>query len=179
MVIFIFVILIGFFLTNHYLVVNNIPKNSLGGSFVLTDHNGNIFKSKEIKKKKLIYFGYAYCPDICPFDLLRISKIFESNIQLKGQYQPLFITVDPERDTVEKLRIFMENFDASILALTGSDKQINEVIKKFRIYVKINKKNLQDDDYLIDHSSLIFLLDENDNLLKFFRPQELNLDSIF
>ena len=73
----------------------------------------------------------------------------------------------------------MENFDASILALTGSDKQINEVIKKFRIYVKINKKNLQDDDYLIDHSSLIFLLDENDNLLKFFRPQELNLDSIF
>ena len=131
MVILIFVILIGFFLTNYYLVGKNIQKNSLGGSFVLTDHNGNIFKSKEINKKKLIYFGYAYCPDVCPFDLLRLSKIFESNSQLKEQYQPLFITVDPERDTIEKLRIFMENFDASILALTGNDKQIHDVIKKF------------------------------------------------
>ena len=79
---------------------------------------------------------------------------------------------------MEKLKIFLENFDKSILGLTGSREEIKKVIKNFRIYVKMNKKGSEDKNYLIDHSSLIFLLDENDNFLKFFRPNDFSLNSI-
>ena len=67
----------------------------------------------------------------------------------------------------------MENFDQSITALTGTKDEIKDVLKKFRIYVKINKKSPSDNDYLVDHSSLIFLLDKDDSYIKFFRPQQL------
>ena len=129
--------------------------------------------------KKLIYFGYTYCPDVCPFDLLKISKIFENNPRLKNEIKPLFITVDPERDTIKKLKIFMENFDQSFTALTGTNEEIKNVLRKFKIYVKINKNNPMDKDYLIDHSSLIFLIDENDNYIKFFRTNELKEGFVF
>ena len=152
---------------------------TLGGSFILTDQNGKNFDSRNVNLKKLIYFGYTYCPDICPFDLLKISKIFENNPNLKNEIKPIFITVDPERDTIKKLKIFMENFDQSFSALTGSNEEIKKVLKKFKIYVKINKSSPIDKDYLIDHSSLIFLLDKNDNYIKFFRPKELKEGMIF
>ena len=73
----------------------------------------------------------------------------------------------------------MENFDQSFSALTGSNEEIKKVLKKFKIYVKINKSSPIDKDYLIDHSSLIFLLDKNDNYIKFFRPKELKEGMIF
>ena len=152
---------------------------TLGGSFILTDQNGKTFDSRNVNLKKLIYFGYTYCPDICPFDLLKISKIFENNPNLKNEIKPIFITVDPERDTIKKLKIFMENFDQSFSALTGSNEEIKKVLKKFKIYVKINKSSPIDKNYLIDHSSLIFLLDKNDNYIKFFRPKKLKEGMIF
>tara|TARA_B100000683_G_C12192531_1_gene433177 strand:+ start:36 stop:638 length:603 start_codon:yes stop_codon:yes gene_type:complete len=149
--------------------INKIP---LGGGFVLTNQNGEIFDSKKIKKKKLIYFGYTFCPDVCPFDILRISKVFENNPSLIEQIQPIFITVDPERDTPENLRSFLENFSSDIIGLTGNNEQIKEVIKKFKIYVKYNKSSEFDSNYLVDHSSLVFLIDEKDNYLRFYRSNE-------
>ena len=172
MIILVFFILTVILFIN-FLYDKKTPSVSLGGSFILTDQNGEIFNSRKVNLKKLVYFGYTYCPDICPFDLLKISKIFENNPNLKSEIKPVFITVDPERDTIKKLKLFMENFDQSFVALTGTNEEIKKVIKKFKIYVKINKSNPIDKDYLIDHSSLIFLLDENDNYIKFFRPNEL------
>ena len=172
MIILVFFILVVILFIN-FLYDKKSPNISLGGSFILTDQNGKIFDSSKVNLKKLIYFGYTYCPDICPFDLLKISKIFENNPNLKNEIKPIFITVDPERDTIKKLKIFMENFDQSFIALTGTNEDIKKVLKKFKIYVKINKSNPIDADYLIDHSSLIFLLDKNDNYIKFFRPNEL------
>ena len=172
MTILVFFILVVIFFIN-LLYDKKKPNLTLGGSFILTDQNGKTFDSKKVNKKKLLYFGYTYCPDICPFDLLKISKIFENNPTLKSEIKPVFITVDPERDTVKKLKIFMENFDQSFVALTGTKEDIKRVLKKFKIYVKINKTNPVDEDYLVDHSSLIFLLDKDDNYIKFFRPNEL------
>ena len=172
MIILVFFILTVILFIN-FLYDKKTPSVSLGGSFILTDQNGEIFNSRKVNLKKLVYFGYTYCPDICPFDLLKISKIFENNPNLKSEIKPVFITVDPERDTIKNLKIFMENFDQSFVALTGTNEEIKKVLKKFRIYVKLNKSNLADKDYLIDHSSLIFLLDKNDNYIKFFRPNEL------
>ena len=172
MTILVFFILVVLFFIN-LLYDKKKPNLTLGGSFILTDQNGKTFDSKKVNKKKLLYFGYTYCPDICPFDLLKISKIFENNPKLKNDIEPVFITVDPERDTIKKLKIFMENFDQSITALTGTKDEIKDVLRKFRIYVKINKKSPSDNDYLVDHSSLIFLLDKDDSYIKFFRPQQL------
>ena len=172
MIILVFFILTVILFIN-FLYDKKTPSVSLGGSFILTDQNGEIFNSRKVNLKKLVYFGYTYCPDICPFDLLKISKIFENNPNLKSEIKPVFITVDPERDTIKNLKIFMENFDQSFVALTGTNDEIKKVLKKFRIYVKLNKSNLADKDYLVDHSSLIFLLDKNDNYIKFFRPNEL------
>ena len=172
MIVLVFFILVVILFIN-FLYNKKAPKISLGGSFILTDQNGKIFDSSKVNLKKLIYFGYTYCPDVCPFDLLKISKIFENNPNLKKEIKPIFITVDPERDTIKKLKIFMENFDQSFIALTGTNEDIKKVLKKFKIYVKINKSNPIDKDYLIDHSSLIFLLDKNDSYIKFFRPNEL------
>ncbi len=172
MIILVFFILTVILFIN-FLYDKKTPSVSLGGSFILTDQNGEIFNSRKVNLKKLVYFGYTYCPDICPFDLLKISKIFENNPNLKSEIKPVFITVDPERDTIKNLKIFMENFDQSFVALTGTNEEIKKVLKKFRIYVKLNKSNLADKDYLVDHSSLIFLLDKNDNYIKFFRPNEL------
>ena len=172
MTILVFFILVVIFFIN-LLYDKKKPNLTLGGSFILTDQNGKTFDSKKVNKKKLLYFGYTYCPDICPFDLLKISKIFENNPKLKNEIEPVFITVDPERDTIKKLKIFMENFDQSITALTGTKDEIKDVLRKFRIYVKINKRSPEDNDYLVDHSSLIFLLDKDDSYIKFFRPKQL------
>jgi len=172
MTILVFFILVVIFFIN-LLYDKKKPNLTLGGSFILTDQNGKTFDSKKVNKKKLLYFGYTYCPDICPFDLLKISKIFENKPKLKNEIKPLFITVDPERDTIKKLKVFMENFDQSITALTGTEDEIKNVLKKFRIYVKLNKRGPNDSDYLVDHSSLIFLLDKNDSYIKFFRPEQL------
>jgi protein SCO1/2 len=172
MTILVFFILVVIFFIN-FLYDKKNKNVSLGGSFILTDQHGKVFDSKKVNLKKLLYFGYTYCPDICPLDLLKISKIFENNPNLKKEIKPLFITVDPERDTIKKLKIFMENFDKSISALTGTNQEVKNVLRKFKIYVKMNKSSPVDDDYLIDHSSIIFLLDKNDRYIKFFRPNEL------
>ena len=172
MTILVFFLLVVIFFINFLYDKKNLGV-SLGGSFILTDQHGKVFDSKKVNLKKLLYFGYTYCPDICPLDLLKISKIFENNPNLKNEIKPVFITVDPERDTIKKLKIFMENFDQSFSALTGSNEEIKKVLKKFKIYVKINKSSPIDKDYLIDHSSLIFLLDKDDRYIKFFRPNEL------
>tara|TARA_B100001250_G_scaffold36979_1_gene29537 strand:- start:187 stop:480 length:294 start_codon:yes stop_codon:yes gene_type:complete len=90
---------------------------------------------------------------------------------------PLFITIDPSRDTINVIRDFLNNFDNSLTGLTGSEEEIKKIIKKFKIYVKLNKESKFDVDYLVDHSSLIFLLNEKDQYLTFLRPAELNQDS--
>ena len=172
MTILVFFILVVIFFIN-FLYDKKKPNISLGGSFILTDQHGKVFDSKKVTLKKLLYFGYTYCPDICPFDLLKISKIFENNLNLKNEIKPLFIKVDTERDTIKKLKIFMENFDKTITALTGTNQEIKNILRKFKVYVKKNKSSPVDKDYLIDHSSLIFLLDKDDRYIKFFRPNEL------
>ena len=143
---------------------------NIGGSFQLIDINGQIFNSKSINKKKLIYFGYTFCPDVCPFDLLKLSTFIDNNPKLQDQIEFIFITIDPERDDVLQVRSFLENFNPLIQGLTGSKKEIDYVIKNFRIFVKKNIESEKNENYLIDHSSLFFLLDENDFYITHFRP---------
>ena len=127
----------------------------IGGSFSLTDQNGNQFKSDELKKKKLVYFGYTYCPDICPFDMLKLSNFIEKSPNIQKYLELIFITVDPERDSPVELKSYLENFDSSIIGLTGSKEEISNITKNFRVFVRKNKASQLDQNYLIDHSALL------------------------
>ena len=177
MILIILVIGIGSFFISIISENKNFNQN-LGGNFILMDHRGSIFNSNEITKKKLIYFGYTYCPDICPMDMLRISNVFDQNPELKKELLPIFITVDPLRDDPKTLNDFIGNFNKAFVGLTGTEKEINDIIKSFKIYVNYNKANDEDLSYLVDHSSLIFIVDENDRFLGLLRPNEINFDKI-
>ena len=111
-------------------------------------------------------------------DVLKISQVYDLNNDLKNELLPIFITVDPERDDQNTVRNFIENFNDAFIGLTGTTKEIDEVVKNFKIYVNYNKKNQNDNTYLVDHSSLIFIIDENDNFLALLRPNEINIDNI-
>ena len=165
-------ILLGLFVINH-LKQNTKTSIMIGGDFSLIDQNGEIFKSKYLKKKKLLYFGYTSCPDVCPFDLLKLSNLLDKNPILNKTLQSIFVSIDPDRDTTEVLKDYLDNFNPNIIGLTGSNEQINKIKKKFRIYVKLNKKNTKDTNYLVDHTVLFFLVNEDDEYITHFRPNEL------
>ena len=112
---------------------------NVGGSFYLKIIRGYLLIHKRLKKK-LIYFGYTYCPDICPMDILKISQVYDQNNNLRNEILPIFITVDPERDDQITLKNFIENFNDAFIGLTGTSDEINQVIKSFKIYVNYNKK---------------------------------------
>ena len=153
---------------------------NIGGNFILTNQNGVEYDSKQIKKKKLIYFGYTFCPDVCPFDVLKLSNFLDSNPNLKDDVEFIFITVDPERDKKEQIKSFLENFNPSIIGLTGSKSQVEKVIGDYRIFVRINGSK-DDDNYLVDHRSLFFLIDQEDKYISPFRPDDFkkNVDKFF
>lgn len=170
----IIMISIGLILINNLKEDRYLEPVNIGGSFSLIDQNGNIYKSKKVFKKKLLYFGYTYCPDVCPFDILRLSNFINTYPSLTQTIDFVFITVDPERDTVIQIKNFLENFNPSIKGLTGEEDEIASIIKKFRIFSKKNKASSNDKNYLVDHSSLFFLIDEDDKYLAHFRPDDFN-----
>ena len=122
-IILILVILLSIFTINH--LKKNNTRISIGGSFELTDENGDKYYSKKIKKNKLIYFGYTFCPDICPFDILRLSNLLDKNPKITKKVDSLFITIDPERDSQERLKAFLENFNPKIKGLYSNLQEID------------------------------------------------------
>ena len=155
---------------------NKIKKNSgslnIGGEFKLTNQKNNIYDSGKSNFYKLIYFGYTYCPDVCPFDILKLTKLFEENPELKKYIEPIFITVDPKRDSVEVMSNFLENFDENIIGLTGSSQEINDVLKKYKIFKRKSDINNSATDYLIDHTSLFYFIGKDNLYIKHFSSKD-------
>lgn len=166
------------FLTNYF--TNEIIKPNkkidnqpdIGGKFILLDQNERVFDSSTINKHKLIYFGYTYCPDVCPFDILKLDRLFTENIEINQNIVPIFITVDPKRDSTDEIRDFLKNFNNKIVGLTGSVNQIDAILKQYRIYRKFSEDPDLSDDYLINHTSLFYLVDENDKYVQHFSSQD-------
>ena len=166
------------FLTNYF--TNEIIKPNkkidnqpdIGGKFILLDQNEKVFDSSTINKHKLIYFGYTYCPDVCPFDILKLDRLFTENIKINQNIVPIFITVDPKRDSTDEIRDFLKNFNNKIVGLTGSVNQIDSILKQYRIYRKFSEDPDSSDDYLINHTSLFYLVDENDKYVQHFSSQD-------
>ncbi|MDB5410947.1 MAG: hypothetical protein JWL84_5859 [Rhodospirillales bacterium] len=134
--------------------------SSIGGSFALTDGSGATVTEHSFHGKwELIYFGYTFCPDACPTTLNTIAETLAALGPLAERVQPLFITVDPERDTPPVIADYVRNFDPRIVGLTGSPEAIARVAKAFRIVYAKQRTGDGKDDYLMDHSSVIIVID--------------------
>lgn len=150
----------------------------IGGDFSLTDQSGSIKTPEDFKGKyMLVYFGYAFCPDICPMGLYNISQALKILKNDRDQVVPIFITIDPERDTIEALKTYGQNFDPNFVMLTGSEKNIQKAIKAYHVYAKKTKPQGTSAAYLMDHSTLVYLMDREGKFITHFPhntpPQEM------
>lgn len=156
-------------------VQEGIP--TIGGLFELVDQNGKVWHSTDFKgKPMLVYFGYTYCPDICPTALYHLTEAMEKLGGSKS-VQPIFITIDPQRDTMAQLQTYGQNFYKNFVMLTGSKAQVDQAIKVYRVHAARASEERGADDYLMDHSSLVYLMDKSGQYRAHFNhqtpPQEI------
>jgi len=132
--------------------------SAIGGPFHLVDQEGKTVTDADLRGKwSLVYFGYTHCPDACPTALNDISIALDELGPKRAAVRPVFITVDPERDTSEVLKSYVTSFDAPILALTGTPEEIAQAAKGYRVYYA--KHPEVGGDYSMDHSSVIYVMD--------------------
>lgn len=140
---------------------------AIGGDFTLTGEDGQPVSWSDFKGKwRVVYFGFTYCPDICPTDLQRSSqglKLYaKDHAALAARIQPLFITIDPERDTPEVVAEFTDAFAKDLIGLTGTPEQIATVAKAFGVYYAKGEATA-DGAYMMDHSNVTYLFDPEGN----------------
>ncbi len=138
--------------------------------FTLTSHTGQPFTDAELRGKvALLYFGYTFCPDICPTELGFVSKVMRALGPEAARVTPVFITVDPERDTVAKLKDYVPLFDPRIIGLTGPPAEIAALTKAYGVFAeRAQVVTKQPGYYLMDHSSSVFVLDPAGRLADIF-----------
>jgi len=160
-----------------YFLLSSAPKNNLeiaknsnvqiGGAFTLIDQDGKEFNSDSLNGKySLLYFGFTFCPDICPDSLQKVAQVLDNLKSYNVPLQPVFITLDPSRDTPELLKKYVAYFNPNFIALTGSEAQIKHVANLFKVYyAKVEGHNK---DYMLDHSAFIYLIDKSGKYLAHF-----------
>jgi cytochrome oxidase Cu insertion factor (SCO1/SenC/PrrC family) len=153
-----------------------VTDEAFGEPFTLTDHTGRTMTDKDFTGKyRLIYFGFTFCPAICPTELAKITTALTSMGDKGKLIQPLFITVDPERDTPAKMKDYISLFDPSIIGLSGTPGQIKSVLKGYKIYAaKRQEPNMS--EYTMDHSTFIYLIAPDDRLLHIFKMDDTAQD---
>ncbi len=138
----------------------------IGGPFELTDHQGKTITDATFRGRyMLIYFGYTYCPDVCPTKLAEMTNALDAFAQQAparaGKIVPIFISVDPDRDTSDVLRDYRKHFHPRLVALTGSESQLRAITKAYRAYfskVYPDEKTRAAKEYLMDHTSYVYLM---------------------
>jgi protein SCO1/2 len=132
--------------------------SAIGGPFRLVDQNGKTVTDTDLNGRwLLVYFGYTHCPDACPTALNNIAVAFRDlDPRQRGELRPVFITIDPARDTPRVIKDYLANFDAPFLGLTGTDAAIAQAAKEYRVYYE--KHPEPGGDYSLDHTSLIYVM---------------------
>jgi protein SCO1/2 len=135
-----------------------VSPSAVGGPFRLTDQNGRTVTDADFKGKPfLVFFGFTHCPDVCPTALFDMSEAFRRLGPDAEKMSALFISVDPERDTPEKLKDYLQSFHPRISALTGTQTEIDAVAKAYKAYAK--KVPLDGGEYTMDHTAIVYLMD--------------------
>lgn len=131
---------------------------AIGGPFSLTTGDGRTLRDQDLKGAPfLVFFGFTHCPDICPTKLFEVSEVLRAAGDRGEKLRALFITIDPERDTPDVLKNYLGSFDPRIVGLTGDRATIDAVVRAYRAYAK--KVPLKGEDYTMDHSTLVYLMD--------------------
>ncbi|MEM9059409.1 MAG: SCO family protein [Pseudomonadota bacterium] len=160
----------------------NSAGSDIGGPFELTAHTGDAWSSGEkIDRATLIYFGYTFCPDICPIDTQVMVEAVDLLDERGIDVQPVFVTIDPARDTTEELTYFAEAVHPKLVALTGTEDEIRAAADAYRVFYQ--RVNLEDSaaEYLMNHTGYIYLVLPETGLATIFRrefPPEQYADDI-
>lgn len=168
--------------------VDESPASLPGGAFSLTDQNGKTLSDSDLRGRvMLVFFGFTHCPDICPVTISTLSKLMEKLGDKGNQVAPVFITVDPKRDTPEVMKNYLASFDKRITGLTGTEDQIKDVAAAYRAYYArsgAREESAHEEheahehshgegdhdhgDYMVDHSGYIYLMDKNGKFVSVF-----------
>jgi cytochrome oxidase Cu insertion factor (SCO1/SenC/PrrC family) len=147
-------------------------KALIGGPFSLIDGTGKHVTEQNYRGRyMLVFFGFTSCPDVCPAGLQLISAALEKIGPKADRITPLFITLDPERDTPEKVASYVKNFNPRLVGLSGTPEEIANVAKAYRVYYqKVPAEGGAPGNYSLDHSSIIYLMDPNGEYVAHFTP---------
>jgi len=153
--------------------------SQIGGPFTLVDETGKTVTDADvIDKPSLLYFGYAFCPDVCPLDNARNAEAIEV-LEKRGKIvKPVFISVDPQRDTPELLDDFTDNLHPRMVGLSGTPEQVKAASQAYRTYYRKNEPEEGNEEYyLVDHSTFTYLVFPDEGFVEFFKrdlgPQQL------
>ena len=149
-----------------------VAPEDVSGTFALIDHTGTPRTEQDfLGTHTLIYFGFTWCPDVCPSAMLVMAQVVEDLAVEDIAVQPLFITVDPARDTVEKLADYVSQLP-NLVGLTGSEAQVGEALKSFGVYRRSNAEGPEDEHYSVDHASFFYLMGPDGAFLRHFEPKQ-------
>jgi protein SCO1/2 len=149
--------------------VTSVGKATVGGPFSLIDQHGTRVTDKDFRGRlMLVYFGFTFCPDVCPTSLQAMAAAIDMLGTRASEVVPIFITVDPERDTPKALEPYVANFYPRLVGLTGSAAEIEAVARLYRVYFKKVKDEASSAPYTIDHTSIIYLMDRDGRFVTHF-----------
>ncbi|KAL7667735.1 hypothetical protein ACOME3_010435 [Neoechinorhynchus agilis] len=148
----------------------SVGKASIGGGFSLVDQDGNRKTDNDFKGSWLmIYFGFTHCPDICPEEIEKmvdaVDGVRKADPSIK--IAKIFISIDPERDTVEAVREYVRDFASDLIGLTGTEEEVTVVAKRYRVYFKASPKDYEN-DYIVDHSIITYLVNPDGEFVDFY-----------
>ena len=144
--------------------------SSIGGRFMLQDHTGKVVTDKAYQGRfMLITFGYTFCPDICPSNLANMATALDFLGPQAEQVTPIFVTVDPKRDSVERMRDYVQHFHPRMIGLTGPRTMIDSMVDRYNVIYAIHRpKGAGEDEYVVDHTAGIYLMSpDGDFIVKF------------
>lgn len=144
---------------------------AIGGPFTLVDHTGRTVTDRDvITKPSLLYFGYTFCPDVCPLDTARNAEAVDILEEMGYDVTPVFISIDPKRDTPEVMAEFVDIMHPKMIGLTGTEEQVKAASRAYKTFYKAQEAT--DDYYLVDHSTFSYLVFPEAGFVEFFRRDD-------
>lgn len=148
-------------------------RSVVGGPFTLVTGDGRTVTDRDFRGRyMLVYFGYTFCPDVCPTSLNTVAEALDRVGTLADRIQPLFITVDPKRDDQEAVRQYAAAFGSRMIGLTGTEEQVGAAARAYRVYYREHRTGPGPNDYSMDHSSILYLMGPDGRFITPIRAEQ-------